>query len=181
MIARDALIQEARLLAKRLDLELDPSLTWQRVHFNDVAAAIRLLRDFLTLLDHEGVQEGNGTRVDRQSEGTAPIPQPTPESHQDQPPTPTHVSPLPWKQHTLLIRDATGGLVAHCTRWYGSRPEPEEAVRNAEYVVRACNSYPLLVSALRRLVESLNDDLEHPEQCDAWDAACEALKLAEQP
>lgn len=58
-------------------------------------------------------------------------------------------SRLPWHQETLLVRTSDGEGVAHCTRWERGRPFPEIAERNAEFIVRACNSFDALLDALR--------------------------------
>lgn len=72
--ATAALLEEAALLAKRLELELEPELTWQKVHFNDVANTVRLLRALVGVLQQ---QETTGdkdldTRVDESSSTNSP-------------------------------------------------------------------------------------------------------------
>lgn len=47
----------------------------------------------------------------------------------------------PWKQNNLIVTDANGGHIAHCTRWDGSSPRPEEADANAALIVEAVNHY----------------------------------------
>ena len=52
----------------------------------------------------------------------------------------TH-TPGPWKQQTLLVTDALGVTVAHCTRWegYGVAPRPDIAEANARLIAAAPN------------------------------------------
>lgn len=50
-------------------------------------------------------------------------------------------TPRPWKQNNLLVTDANGNVVAHCTRWQGGSPRPEEAEANAALIVEAVNYY----------------------------------------
>lgn len=68
----------------------------------------------------------------------------------------------PWKQHTLLVVDATGNTVAHCTRWEGVRtPRPDIAMANAKLIATT----PDLLAAAMALVLACDEA--------AWDiVAC---------
>lgn len=71
------------------------------------------------------------------------------ESKSDTGPEPTK---RPWTQECLLVTDADGNTVAHCTRWEGhhrNRPAGQIAEANAEFIVRAVNSHQELLDALK--------------------------------
>jgi hypothetical protein len=69
-----------------------------------------------------------------------------------------------------VIRDADD----ECVTFIDAGPEPNDA----KFIVRTVNSHEDLLTALKAIVESLNDDLS-TEQCKAWDAARAAIVKAE--
>lgn len=75
-------------------------------------------------------------------------------------------TPLPWRVEYVAARPQVAPEVA-------SLMLNRECDDNARYIVRACNAYPELVSAIRRLVHPAADD------SDVADAIALLSKLAE--
>ena len=76
--------------------------------------------------------------------------------------TPT---PTPWKQATLLVLDADGYQVSHCTRWDRNIPKPYEAEANAARIVACVNAFhgsdipteKISEGCIQRVREGLNE------------------------
>lgn len=68
----------------------------------------------------------------------------------------TTPTPTPWTQDTLLIKDANGVQIAHCTRWEDGQPRPHVAEANAEFIVQAANDYGARDERLAALVTVLS-------------------------
>lgn len=83
-------------------------------------------------------------------------------AHVDQPPTPDHVSPLPWRVGSAFGREDRIGVWGAKHGSIGQSEmvaevidmRPRDGKANAEYIVKAANSHPALVSALKRFLEA---------------------------
>lgn len=66
--------------------------------------------------------------------------------------TKEHVEPTagPWYQNNLVVTDAAGDTICHCTRWAkGQRPMPHEAEANAELITQT----PAMRDAIKDFLE----------------------------
>lgn len=84
------------------------------------------------------------------------------------------VSPLPWR----VLADGPRFIQRGSIGWNVASALSEH---DAAYIVRACNSYPALVSALKGLLGAYvpTDRTMYVAESDAFDRAIAALKLAE--
>lgn len=148
-----------------------------------------------TIEDRRSVMDKASTRVDGQLDADVALPRGSTVA-ESAPVSPNHVSPLPWRVHFRTFRgDQLDPSIydAHNTELTSlylsdgfDEPTSIPAVANAKYIVRACNSYPALVSVLRsydaymRISYSGPDsDALHPNAATQWRRTLDALTLAE--
>ena len=91
-------------------------------------------------------------------------------------------TPIPWKTESTLIRSETGKLVAAAEF---ADVDVDTARANAEFIVLACNSYHILMAAIKNIAKGEGafnrDPLKHAQNCieHATALADAALALAE--
>lgn len=60
-------------------------------------------------------------------------------------------TPGPWENRVLLVVDASGNQICHCTRWEGRTPHPKVAEANARFISAA----PAMAEALEKAEKAL--------------------------
>jgi hypothetical protein len=80
---------------------------------------------------------------------------------------------LPWhlglKQAERIVYDSNGWAVCNATVYHG-KEDAEDCKKNAAYIAHACNAYPKLVEALRKIKERTDGSRD-------FDAAAEAAYI----